>query len=63
VTGTVIGGAAGFALAVVTLAFGFWGFLAAVVFGAVGAFIGALVTGRVDVRTLGDAFRGRRSAL
>jgi uncharacterized membrane protein len=62
VSGTVVGGAAGAALAVVALTFGFWGFLLVAVFAAVGMLVGALVSGRIDVRALGDVLRGRRSA-
>jgi hypothetical protein len=62
VNGIVLGAAAGLALAVITLVFGFWGFLAAVLFAAVGGLVGALVTGRIDARALGDVLRGRRSA-
>lgn len=58
----VVGVASGIALAVIALAFGFWGFLLAAVFGAIGALAGALLTGRIDGRALGDVLRGRRSA-
>ena len=60
--GVVIGAATGLALAVITLVFGLWGLLAAVVFAAIGGLTGALVTGRIDARALGDVLRGRRSA-
>lgn len=60
-TGTVAGGAAGLALAIVALAFGFWGFLLALVLLLVGALVGAIVSGRLDVRAVLDAARGRRS--
>jgi len=60
--GTVIGAAAGIVLAIVALVFGFWGFLLAVVLGLIGGVVGAIVTGRLDVRAVADAARGRRSA-
>lgn len=49
-------------LAVVALQFGFWGFVLVVVFGAVGALIAALVTGRIDRGALTDVLTGRRSS-
>ncbi|MBG6054962.1 putative membrane protein [Salinibacterium sp. CAN_S4] len=61
-TGTVVGAAAGFLLAVTALLFGFWGFLLALVLAAVGAIIGAVVSGRLDLRAVTEAARGRRSA-
>ena len=61
-TGTIVGAAVGFLLAVTALVFGFWGFLLALVLAAVGAVIGAVVSGRLDLRTITEAARGRRSA-
>ena len=61
-TGTLIGAAAGVLLAIVALVFGFWGFLLVVVLGAIGAVLGAILSGRLDVRAVADAARGRRSA-
>jgi uncharacterized membrane protein len=49
-------------LAIVSLVFGFWGFLLVVVFGAIGGVIGAIVSGRLDIRAVSDAARGRRNA-
>lgn len=57
-----IGGATGVVLAFAALAFGFWGFLLVAVLGLLGAFAGAVWSGRLDVRALTDAARGRRSA-
>lgn len=59
---SVTGIAAGAALAFAILVFGFWGFLLAVVLGLIGGVVGAIVTGRLDVRAVADAARGRRSA-
>ena len=61
-TGTLIGASAGTVLAIVALVFGFWGFLLVLVLGALGAVIGAVVSGRLDVRAVAEAARGRRSA-
>ena len=61
-TGTVAGAIIGALLAFAALEFGFWGFLLVAVLAAVGALIGAIVSGRLDVRAVVDAARGRRSA-
>ena len=61
-TGTVIGGAAGAVLAFAGLAFGFWGFLLVLVLGLIGALVGAVVTGRINLPAVIEAARGRRSA-
>lgn len=58
----VVGAAAGVVLAIVALVFGFWGFLLVLVLGLIGGVIGAIVSGRLDVRAVADAARGRRSA-
>ncbi|AOX66331.1 MULTISPECIES: DUF2273 domain-containing protein [Curtobacterium] len=59
---TLIGALIGAILAVVALQFGFWGFVLVVVFGAVGALVAALVTGRIDRGALADVLTGRRSS-
>jgi uncharacterized membrane protein len=58
----VIGALAGIVLAIVALVFGFWGFLLVLVLGLIGAVVGAIVGGRLDIRAVADAARGRRSA-
>jgi len=60
--GTLVGAAAGAFLAVVGLVFGFWGFLLVLVLGGLGALLGAVASGRLDVRAVAEAARGRRSA-
>jgi hypothetical protein len=62
VSGIVLGAAAGIVLAFAGLIFGFWGFLLVLVLGLIGGFIGAVVTGRIDIHAVTDALRGRRSA-
>lgn len=59
---TVIGLAVGAVLAFAALAFGFWGFLLVAVFMAVGAIVGRVLDGKLDIRSLGDVLRGRRSS-
>lgn len=58
VTGAVIAGA----LAVIWIVLGFWAFVLVAAAALVGAVIGRIVDGRIDVRALADAFRGRRSS-
>jgi uncharacterized membrane protein len=60
VNGIIAGALIGIALAFAALAFGFWGFLLVAVLGAIGAVIGASLTGRLDLRAALDAARGRR---
>ncbi|MDT0231895.1 DUF2273 domain-containing protein [Curtobacterium sp. BRB10] len=59
---TLIGALIGAVLAVVALQFGFWGFVLVIVFGAIGALVAALATGRIDRRALTDVLTGRRSS-
>lgn len=59
---TVVGALIGAILAVAALQFGFWGFVLVAVFAAIGALVGAFVTGRIDFRALVDVLTGRRSA-
>ncbi|PZE86400.1 hypothetical protein [Curtobacterium sp. MCBD17_032] len=59
---TLTGALVGALLAVAALQFGFWGFALVVVFGAVGALVAALATGRIDRGALTDVLTGRRSS-
>ncbi|WP_028280980.1 DUF2273 domain-containing protein [Arthrobacter sp. H5] len=59
---TVSGVAAGAVLSISALAFGFWGFILVALFMAVGAVIGRVADGRLDVADVVDALRGRRSS-
>ncbi|MCT9821426.1 DUF2273 domain-containing protein [Microbacterium sp. W1N] len=59
---TVAGAALGAVLALSALIFGFWGFLLVALFMAVGALIGRIASGKLDVRGLADAFTGRRTS-
>jgi uncharacterized membrane protein len=61
-TPTVSGALIGAILAVSILVFGFWGFLLIALFMAVGAILGRIVSGKLDVRGLADAFTGRRTS-
>lgn len=60
---TVTGMAAGAVLAVVALAFGFWGFLFAALLMGIGAVLGRTAEGRLDLGGVIDALRGTRSSV
>ena len=59
---TVIGAVTAGALVVIWIALGFWAFVLVVVAALVGAVVGRILEGRIDVKALADAFRGRRSS-
>lgn len=59
---TVIGLAIAAVLGWAALSYGFGGFLLMAVFLAVGALLGRLADGRLDVRRIRDALTGRRSS-
>ncbi|AMB58622.1 DUF2273 domain-containing protein [Microterricola viridarii] len=58
VTGILIGAF----LAVSIILFGFWGFLLVALFMVVGALVGRIVEGKLDVRGIANAFSGRRTS-
>ncbi|WP_144722107.1 hypothetical protein [Agrococcus jejuensis] len=57
--GYTLGALAGLILAFFGLAFGLGGFLVALLLGAVGALIGGIATGRLNLRAAVDAAQGR----
>lgn len=59
---TVTGAVIGAILATAIILFGFWGFLLVALFMGVGALIGRIVSGKLDVRGLANAFSGRRTS-
>jgi uncharacterized membrane protein len=61
-TTTITGAVFGALLAVSIILFGFWGFLLIAVFMAVGAILGRIASGQLDVRGLANAFTGRRTS-
>lgn len=61
-TTTIAGAVIGAILAVSIILFGFWGFLLVAVFMAVGAILGRIASGKLDVRGLANAFTGRRTS-
>ena len=59
---TITGAVIGAILAVSIILFGFWGFLLVALFMGVGALLGRIVSGKLDVRGLAGAFSGRRTS-
>ncbi len=59
---TTTGALIGALLALAALLFGFWGFLLMALFAGIGAVVGRIASGKIDVRGLADAFTGRRSS-
>ncbi|KIS26097.1 membrane protein [Arthrobacter sp. SPG23] len=59
----VAGASIGAVLAVVALAFGFWGFLLTALLMSAGAAAGRAAEGRLDLHGVVDALRGKRSSL
>lgn len=58
----VVGIGVGAFLAFMSFQFGVWGFLASIVFMAVGAVLGRAAEGRLDLRRVWEALLGRRSS-
>lgn len=61
-TPTTTGMVVGAVLALTAVAFGFWAMILVAVFVAVGYGVGRVVEGKLDLRGLTDALRGRRSS-
>ncbi|WP_022904355.1 MULTISPECIES: DUF2273 domain-containing protein [unclassified Curtobacterium] len=59
---TVVGAGVGAVLAIVAVTLGFWAFVVVAVAMLVGALVGRIVSGDLDVRRLADVLRGRRSS-
>ncbi|MCH8560628.1 DUF2273 domain-containing protein [Nesterenkonia sp. LB17] len=59
---TVSGAAIGAVLALTLLVFGFWGLLLVAVATVIGAMLGRIVEGRLDLAGVMDALRGQRSS-
>ena len=59
---TVSGLAIGAVLAIVGLAVGFWGMLLTALFMGIGAVLGRSAEGKLDLRGVLDALRGKRSS-
>lgn len=61
-TPTISGALVGLILAVAALIFGFWGFLLVALFMAIGAVVGRIVSGKIDIRSIANAFTGRSTS-
>ncbi|PII83792.1 hypothetical protein BMH32_00600 [Leucobacter sp. OLJS4] len=59
---TLTGAAIGAVLAFAALIFGFWGFLLVALLMLLGALIGRVMSGQLDLRALAGAFSGRRTS-
>lgn len=59
---TVLGASAGAVLALTWIVLGFWAFVLVAVAMLIGAAIGRVIDGRLDLRAVVAAFRGRRSS-
>ncbi|KAM9861734.1 hypothetical protein ACI1US_02386 [Leucobacter sp. BZR 635] len=59
---TVTGALAGAVLAFAGLIFGFWGFLLVALLMGIGATVGRMLSGELDVRALAGVFTGRRTS-
>lgn len=59
---TTAGVATGATLAFAALVFGFWGFILVALFMTVGAVVGRSAEGKLDLGSVLDALRGRRSS-
>lgn len=56
------GALAGLVLALSALIFGFWGFILVALFIAIGAVVGRVVSGQIDIRNVVNAFTGRSTS-
>jgi hypothetical protein len=62
ITATKAGVVIGATLIIVWFAMGFWAFFFVAIAMIVGAVVGRIVDGKLDVRLLADAMRGKRSS-
>ncbi|CAH0225833.1 hypothetical protein SRABI76_02626 [Microbacterium oxydans] len=61
-TPTTTGALIGALLALAALLFGFWGFILMALFAGIGAAVGRVASGKLDVRGLADVITGRRTS-
>ncbi len=59
---TVTGALVGSVLAFAALLFGFWGFLLVALLMGIGALVGRVASGELDLRALAGVFTGRRTS-
>jgi uncharacterized membrane protein len=62
ITATKVGIFVGATLAIVWFTIGFWAFFFVAIAMVVGAIVGRIIDGKLDLRSLADAIRGKRSS-
>jgi len=62
ITATKVGIVVGATLAIVWITIGFWAFFFVAIAMIVGAIVGRIIDGKLDLRSLADAIRGKRSS-
>jgi uncharacterized membrane protein len=62
ITATKVGIFVGAILGIVWFAFGFWAFFFVAIAMFVGAIVGRIIDGKLDMRSLVDAVRGKRTS-
>ena len=60
ITATKVGIVVGATLAIVWITIGFWAFFFVAIAMIVGAIVGRIIDGKLDLRSLADAIRGKR---
>ncbi|WP_213816960.1 DUF2273 domain-containing protein [Glaciihabitans sp. dw_435] len=59
---TIAGIFIGAVLALTWIAFGFWAFILVALAMAIGGLVARVIDGKLDLKTVADAFRGKRSS-
>jgi uncharacterized membrane protein len=62
ISATKVGIFVGALLAIVWFQFGFWAFFFVAIAMIIGALVGRILDGKLDMRSLADAVRGKRSS-
>ena len=62
ITATNVGIFVGATLSIVWITIGFWAFVFVAIAMFVGAIVGRIIDGKLDMRSLADAIRGKRSS-
>jgi uncharacterized membrane protein len=62
ITATKVGIVVGATLAIVWITLGFWAFFFVAIAMVVGAIVGRIIDGKLDMKSLADAIRGKRSS-
>lgn len=62
ITNTKAGTFFGAVLALIWFGLGFWAFLVVAIAMAIGAVVGRIIDGKLDLKSVTEAFRGKRSS-